>query len=405
MHLIEHIGMDEIEMKMKALFVGSEVQQMTRILRGLKRIGCVAAMYKRSIEEIGKNMEYAQELFKYLEDVRPDFVISNLFDGVLATVTHILQIKYAVYGMDSPMYDTYRWEEARFENCHLFYFDKREYERLMAKGYTNVYYMPLAADVHTADELVISEEEVEKYKCDISFVASVYSRNAYDRYVDGFAPQLRELISVVLEQSALQWDGNDRLTPQLTPEVVGLLKAMVPLIDERTEKYMSDVEYIKFALLGKKLTNIERLLLSELLSERYDFRLYTWNVDVTPDHIRRYPQVNFEERMKIFYSSKINLNVTLRSIESGVPARIFDVMSAGGFAFSNWQPEIPELFEEGKEIVTFRTPEEMLDKADYYLHHEEERQRIALNGYRKVKECYTFEHQLNKIIAILYPTP
>ena len=390
---------------MKALFVGSEVQQMTRILRGLKNIGCVAAIYKRSIEEIRKNMEYAQELLKYLEDVSPDFVISNLYDGVLATVTHVLQIKYAVYGMDSPMYDTYRWEEERFDNCYLFYFDKREYERLMARGYTNVYYMPLAADVHTADQLIISEEEVEKYKCDIGFVASVYSRNAYDRYVDRLAPQIRELISVVLEQSALRWDGNDRLTPQLTPEVVGLLKSMVPMIDERTEKYMSDVEYIKFALLGKKLTNIERLLLSEVLSERYDFRLYTWNVDVTPDHIKRYPQVSFEERMKIFYSSKINLNVTLRSIESGVPARIFDVMSAGGFALSNWQPEIPDLFEEGKEIVTFKTPEEMLEKVDYYLHHEEERQRIALNGYRKVKECYTFEHQLKKIIAILYPTP
>ena len=350
-------------------------------------------------------MEYVQELLEFLKDVRPDFVISNLFDGVLATVTHVLQIKYAVYGMDSPMYGTYRWEEARFENCYLFYCDKREYERLMARGYTNVYYMPLAADVRTVDGLVILEEEVEKYKCDIGFVASMYSRNAYDQYVDGLAPRIRELISVVLEQSALQWDGNDRLTPQLTPEVVGFLKSMMPMIGERMEKYMSDTEYIKFALLGKKLTNIERLLLSEVLSERYDFRLYTWNVDVTPDHIKRYPQVGFEERMKIFYSSKINLNVTLRSIESGVPARIFDVMSAGGFALSNWQPEIPDLFEEGREIVTFKTPEEMLEKIDYYLTHEEERQEIAANGYRKVRECYTFEHQLKKIIAILYPTP
>lgn len=80
-------------------------------------------------------------------------------------------------------------------------------------------------------------------------------------------------------------------------------------------------------------------------------------------------------------------------------------MSVGGFVLSNWQPEIPELFEEGRGIVTFKTPEEMLEKADYYLHHEEERLRIAINGYKKVKECYTFEHQLEKIISILYPTP
>ena len=70
---------------------------------------------------------------------------------------------------------------------------------------------------------------------------------------------------------------------------------------------------------------------------------------------------------------------------------------------SNYQEEIPELFEEGKEIVTFKSPEEMLDKIAYYLSHEEERIRIGYNGYKKVKNCYTYEHQLNKIISILYP--
>ena len=99
------------------------------------------------------------------------------------------------------------------------------------------------------------------------------------------------------------------------------------------------------------------------------------------------------------------MNITMRSIESGVPLRVFDIMSVGGFVLSNYQEEIPELFEEGKEIVTFRTPEELVDKADYYLKHEKERMRIGLNGYQKVKKCYTYEQQLNKIISILFPAP
>ncbi len=55
--------------------------------------------------------------------------------------------------------------------------------------------------------------------------------------------------------------------------------------------------------------------------------------------------------------------------------------------------------------MTFRTPEELVDKADYYLKHEKERMRIGLNGYQKVKKCYTYEQQLNKIISILFPAP
>lgn len=390
---------------MKVLFVESEKQKMTRIFRGLNRLKYTVAAYPQPIEAIGKSEESAHELLDYLKETGPDFVISNLFDGVLATITHILQIKYAVYCMDSPMFDIYRWEEARHDNIFLFYFDKREYMRLMAEGYTNVYYMPLAADVPTIDEVKITKEEAEKYRCDISFVGSMYSRNTYDQYVETFPPQLKEVLSFILEQSALQWDGNDRVMPLLTPELVNLLRVVVPTIESHPEKFMSDAEFIKFTFLGRKLTNIERTLLLELLAENFDFRLYTWDAESVSDNIRRFPQVDFDESMNIFRSSKINLNITLRSIESGVPLRVFDIMGAGGFVLSNWQPEIPELFEEGREIVTFKTPEEMLEKADYYLRHEEERREIALNGYRKVKKCYTFEHQLQKIISILYTSP
>lgn len=76
---------------MRVLFVGSEKQKMTRIFRGLKRLQCTVEAYPKHIETIGKNEVYAHELLDHLKKTSPDFVISNLFDGVLATITHILQ--------------------------------------------------------------------------------------------------------------------------------------------------------------------------------------------------------------------------------------------------------------------------------------------------------------------------
>ena len=167
---------------------------------------------------------------------------------------------------------------------------------------------------------------------------------------------------------------------------------------------MPDEYYCKAFFLERKLTNIERSCLMELLADQYDISLFTWENQLVPDGIRRLPAMHSQwDALKVFYSSKINMNITLRSIESGIPARVFDIMSVGGFVMSNYQEEIPELFEEDKEIVTFKSPEEMLDKIAYYLSHEEERIRIGYNGYKKVKNCYTYEHQLNKIISILYP--
>ena len=167
---------------------------------------------------------------------------------------------------------------------------------------------------------------------------------------------------------------------------------------------MPDDYYIKTFLLARKISHVERTLLVKLLAERYDFRLYTWKHEKVPEGVKSFPPISsLLETSKVYYAGKINLNVTLRSIENGVPLRIFEIMSVGGFVLSNWQEGIAELFEEGKEIVTFKTPEEMLEKVDYYLAHEEERVRIGINGYQKVKNCYTFEHQLSKIISILFP--
>ena len=50
-----------------------------------------------------------------------------------------------------------------------------------------------------------------------------------------------------------------------------------------------------------------------------------------------------------------------------------------------------ELFEEGREIVLYDDMEEAIDKIRYYLAHPEEREKIALAGYRRVMRDYRQE--------------
>ena len=390
---------------MRVLFVGNKTQQVTHIAYALDRMGHEVAIYPRPIESVLEKNDYMQDFYSFLQKSALDVVISNIFNPYLAETTHDLDLKYVVYGMDSPMFAIYRYDkESRYSNCYLFLLDRMECERLKKRGYTNVYHMPLGSDDYTAGNISITDEEIKKYQCDISFVGSLYSDNVYDENIEKFPQSLQESFSEILECSALCWDAVDRLSPQLTSEITEGIKRVLPDM-MRASGGMGDAEYLRSWFFARKQTHIERTLLLELLAEQYDLRLYTWDHQVVPETIRRFPTVRFEDSLKVYYSAKINLNITLRSIESGVPLRIFDIMSVGGFVLSNWQPEIAELFEEGKEIVTFKTPEEMLEKADYYLHHEEERLQIAVNGYRKVKECCTFEHQLEKIISILFPLP
>lgn len=84
-----------------------------------------------------------------------------------------------------------------------------------------------------------------------------------------------------------------------------------------------------------------------------------------------------------------------------MPLRTLDIMACGGFLLSNYQPELAEYFEEGKELVLFYSKEDCLDKIAYYLDHEEERVQIAEAGCRKVGELFSYRRQLGKIFEVL----
>ena len=353
-------------------------------------------MYPEPIEEI-TNDEEEHQLEIFIKKNKVDFVLSNLFERRVARVTNRLETIFAVWCADSPYYESWL-PESNYDNCHLFHFDYREYELKKQSGRRNVYYLPLAADVVTSRQMVITDQEIKKYSCDMSFVGSLYTDNLYDQELDRFSAVLQDIFTKIIEKSAFVWDGQDRL--HIPPALLQAVSQEFPHPYDMPDEY-----FLRTYLLGRKLTNVERTLMLELLSEQFGIRLYTWDGEKVPEGVRRFPGVSQVDALKVFYSSKINLNITLRSIASGVPARVFDVMSVGGFMLSNWQEEIPELFVEDKEIVTYKSPEELVDKADYYLRHDNERIRIGVNGYQKVKAQHTYEHRLGKIISILFPSP
>jgi spore maturation protein CgeB len=77
-----------------------------------------------------------------------------------------------------------------------------------------------------------------------------------------------------------------------------------------------------------------------------------------------------------------------------------DIMGAGGFLLSNYQQELAEYFEVGKELVLYDSREDLMQKIDYYLCHEEERQEIARCGQRKIEENFSYRKVLPRIFSV-----
>ena len=102
----------------------------------------------------------------------------------------------------------------------------------------------------------------------------------------------------------------------------------------------------------------------------------------------------------IFRYSKINLNITHRMIQTGVPLRIMDILGAGGFLFTNYQKDMEDRFQDGEHLVIYYSAEDLIEKVGFYLKHEQERKRIAHNGHKLVGEEYTMDKLLSKMFQI-----
>jgi len=123
-------------------------------------------------------------------------------------------------------------------------------------------------------------------------------------------------------------------------------------------------------------------------------------------------QVSLGKMVEIFNRTKINLNFStvntrnsLRRKEPSINSRvrrlkgrIAEICLCGGFVLSEYAPGIEEVFEVDKEIVVFRSREEMVEKIKYYLEHEDERETIADNGYIRALRDYEISKAIPRFI-------
>ena len=65
-----------------------------------------------------------------------------------------------------------------------------------------------------------------------------------------------------------------------------------------------------------------------------------------------------------------------------------------GFCITIYQPELGGYFKNGEDLVWFEDETDLVKKVRYYLTHEDERKRIALNGQKKGRELHSYDERL-----------
>ena len=106
--------------------------------------------------------------------------------------------------------------------------------------------------------------------------------------------------------------------------------------------------------------------------------------------------VDPKDAARIYSQSKICLNIHVPDASSPNP-RTFEILATGSFQLIDERKYYSNLIP-SKDLATFKSIEELINRVEYFLNHEEERIEIARNGYKKVVPEFRLANCLERIL-------
>lgn len=326
-----------------------------------------------------------------------DYIFSCNFLPVISKVALRKKTKYISWCFDSPCTTLYS-EMIYNPYNYIFHFDKYEVARLKKNGVNNVFHLPLAVNIKRINALLennpvsCNNDMVKDDIADITFMGNMYAIAPDFEYLyNHLDDKLKGCIDALIDiQNVLQ--GADMLDELLDNKIINRINESI--VFQHTEEFKISNRDIIENILYRKISGNDRNRIIKRIADKHTVTLYT-NTDrsdiVNNSNIDYRGTLDYYNKMPVvFRDSKINLNITMRSIRTGIPLRAMDIMAAGGFLLSNYQEELAEYFIDGEDMVLYYDDDDMMNKIEYYLANEEERKIIAENGRKKTLERYDY---------------
>ncbi len=339
-----------------------------------------------------KDAGFQELLEKQLEKDAYDAVFSINYSPLITEVCENKKLPYISWIYDSPIHIRDLSKMKRKVN-RIFMFDRGQSEYYRTIG-IETFPLPLAA---SADVFAPYAKKDPDYTCDVSLLGQLYQTDYlyYTRPLDTYQRGFLEGIV----NSQMRVYGGYFLDQVITEE---LLAKMNHCYDKASGgKVRIDIRELEY-LLAQEITSRERYMALQLLSKRHAVSLYSNHRDERLKQVKQMPYVDYYTKMPaVFFNSRVNLNISLKSIRTGIPLRVFDVLACGGFLISNFQAEIPENFRIGEELVVYQDLEELVWLTGYYLEHDTERRKIAANGRERIEKDFRFADKLDQLLGAL----
>jgi spore maturation protein CgeB len=386
---------------MNILFLDWPCFGRREVLDYFAKCGDNVTLFSHPDYDLRTSSSFISEAEKLLLENDFDFCFSYNYFPLMAAVCHAHKLKYISFVYDSPQVKLYSYT-VTYPTNYIFHFDSSIADQFRRNGILTFYYMPLPIDPERIHRLLLKPYDRIRLSAEVSFVGSLYneSHNLYDS-LEGMSPYAHGYLEGLMRAQSCVY-GTSFMEECLTPRILSELAKAAPY-KKNTDGVENDAFIYADYFLCRKLTSIERIDLLSAAAGHFPLKLFTHTSQAAVGNAQNMGTANPETEMPlVFYGSRINLNISLRSIKNGIPLRCMDILASGGFLLTNFQSDFLRHFVPDRDFVYYEGKEDLLKKIDYYLSHEDERKSIAESGYDMLRRYHSYEVIFDQIYDIVF---
>lgn len=164
---------------------------------------------------------------------------------------------------------------------------------------------------------------------------------------------------------------------------------------ENREKFLSQIIY-HFGIINifcrsyDFYKSVDDIYKNKLLNDKY--------IDIYRESYRGY--VESQKDLSFIYShSKINIDLPAKA-KKNINYRCMEILASGGFLIAPYNNIIIRHFDDGKEIETYKTNNELIDKIAFYLKNSNLALLISAKGRKNVVSNHSYIDRLKLILKV-----
>jgi len=259
---------------------------------------------------------------------------------------------------------------------------------------------------HGFDDSILTKLQKKPAPYDFTFVGS-------SGYAQGLAHAQRYWMLVdLLQKSPLLTWIEDEAGPKnpnaghISHQTVTKIISLVNQLDGKTLQKMRRMNLIKNYRFGKR---IDKVLDNLIKSKQVEMGSHMTETYPRPDSPlrKKFPQKCNPARYgidmyNVLYNSKITFHCSTNAAPGQAGAmRLFQATGTGACLLTNNGDNMPDLFIDNKEIVTYSSIEDCISKVRYLLENDDVRKKIAAAGQKRTLKDHTIMNRCKKVDQVL----